>query len=355
MRSQIARGGTTILCRSSLCAALTVVAQAPMRAPFRTRVSMVTGDERRRGDAISPSLDKQTQVLVRYFYDGGRLSQGRLCELQPSEPAAISVSGMDVLRALALDKVDLSRFYACVYETEASDGGWLPVLRDLGVPAEGMLAVPDDVSFPLSPCAADGSPVARRIDVKLFRRDTMSMDAARAEQAQVPSGKIARGGYFGIGVVGAKNQANLGTLWRSAYQLDAAFLFTVGTRYRSQPTDTVHATTRVPLFEMNDWSDFATWAPRGAQWVAIEMGGTPLDEFEHPHDAIYVLGSEDAGLPRAVLDACHHTVSLTATNYASFNVAVAGSIVLYDRLAKSRTAQKRSGGKGSKWPRDAGG
>jgi hypothetical protein len=41
--------------------------------------------------------------------------------------------------------------------------------------------------------------------------------------------------------VGGKNANNLGTLWRSAFQLDAAFLFTVGGRYKAQATDTVNA------------------------------------------------------------------------------------------------------------------
>ena len=41
--------------------------------------------------------------------------------------------------------------------------------------------------------------------------------------------------------VGGKNANNLGTLWRSAFQLDAAFLFTVGGRYKVQATDTVNA------------------------------------------------------------------------------------------------------------------
>ena len=39
-------------------------------------------------------------------------------------------------------------------------------------------------------------------------------------------------GFFGIGIVKAKHEANVGTLWRSAWQLGAGFLFTVATRFR---------------------------------------------------------------------------------------------------------------------------
>ena len=58
---------------------------------------------------------------------------------------------------------------------------------------------------------------------------------------------------LGVGVIGAKTQANVGTLWRSAYQLGASFLVTIGQRYRVHSTDAVQAPTRIPLFEMDDW------------------------------------------------------------------------------------------------------
>ena len=151
-----------------------------------------------------------------------------------------------------------------------------------------------------------------------------------------PCGDIPIGGYCAIGVLNTKNQANVGTLWRSAYQLGCQFIFTIGTRYRQQPTDTVRAVQRMPLFEYDDWNQFAENAPHGAKWVAVEMGGTPLEDFEHPLDAVYILGSEDAGVPKSVLRACHEVVSLKSERYASYNVAVAGSLVLYDRLAKER-------------------
>ncbi len=46
--------------------------------------------------------------------------------------------------------------------------------------------------------------------------------------------------YFGIGIYQAKHFDNVGVLWRGAYQLGAAFIFTVGKRYRPHASD-VHA------------------------------------------------------------------------------------------------------------------
>jgi len=96
----------------------------------------------------------------------------------------------------------------------------------------------------------------------------------------------------------------------------------------------------VPLVHHEDWNAFAAAQPRGALWVAVEMGGEPLETFEHPERAVYILGSEDTGLPDSVARACHRHVALPSVRYASFNVAVAGSIVLYDRFAKQQRKGK---------------
>ena len=53
--------------------------------------------------------------------------------------------------------------------------------------------------------------------------------------------------------------------------------------------------------------------------------------------------SSVAGLPKSVVRACHQHVALPAERYESYNVAMAGSIVMYDRLAKEKLAGK--GGK----------
>jgi tRNA(Leu) C34 or U34 (ribose-2'-O)-methylase TrmL len=69
------------------------------------------------------------------------------------------------------------------------------------------------------------------------------------------------------------------------------------------------------------------------------MGGTPLADFTHPDRAVYILGSEDNGLPSSVLRACAHHVSLPVASpdrTSSFNVAVTGALVLHDRLQKRR-------------------
>ena len=151
-----------------------------------------------------------------------------------------------------------------------------------------------------------------------------------------PNGASA--GYFGVGVVRPKHEANVGTLWRSAWQLGAGFIFTVGTRFKYEASDTTQAHKQIPLFKHADWESFARSSPHGAVWVAVEMGSgsVPLQDFVHPPRAVYVLGSEDNGLNRPIVEACQCHVSLPkwVGRSASYNVATAGALVMYDRLVK---------------------
>jgi tRNA G18 (ribose-2'-O)-methylase SpoU len=146
-------------------------------------------------------------------------------------------------------------------------------------------------------------------------------------------------GYFEIGIVNGKTPQNLGTLWRSAYQLGAAGVFTIGQRYVRQSSDVFSTPAKLPLRHYDTFDDFVI--PHGAPVVAIEMGGKPLPEFRHPESAVYVLGAEDNGLPPKILARAHHVVSLPSIRdgkFNSFNVAVAGALVMYDRMSKQLKA-----------------
>ena len=125
---------------------------------------------------------------------------------------------------------------------------------------------------------------------------------------------------------------NVGTLWRSAQQLGAAGIFTIGRPYRRQTSDPFNAPGQIPLRWFADFDQFLASRPSGAQLVGIEMGGMPLAQFEHPEQAIYLLGSEDNGLPARVLEKCNAVIALEAVRQVSYNVAVTGSIVMYHRV-----------------------
>jgi tRNA G18 (ribose-2'-O)-methylase SpoU len=141
-------------------------------------------------------------------------------------------------------------------------------------------------------------------------------------------------GYFEIGVYHPKREANVGTLWRSAMQLGAAGIFIIGPRYKKQSSDTVKAWQHIPLRTYADWYEFSSGRPYNAQLIAVEMGGIPLTTFTHPERAVYLLGAEDHGIPPEVLEKCQHVVSIEAMGQESYNLAVAGSLVMYDRMVR---------------------
>ncbi|MCB9137412.1 MAG: RNA methyltransferase [Caldilineaceae bacterium] len=146
--------------------------------------------------------------------------------------------------------------------------------------------------------------------------------------------------HFGIGIYQVKSSANVGVLWRGAYQLGAAFVFTIGPRYKPESADVFKTWQQIPLFRYNTFDEMFAAMPYATLLVGVEMGGTPLPGFGHPRQAIYLLGAEDHGLPPSVLARCQATVSIPAARRASYNVAQAGTLVMYDRFVKEKQAEE---------------
>ncbi len=141
-------------------------------------------------------------------------------------------------------------------------------------------------------------------------------------------------GYFGIGIQNGKTPENLGVLWRSAQNLGASFIFTIGNRYAKQACDTHNAVKALPYFHYETFEDFYSHLPKGAMLIGVELDdkATLLSKFKHPRNAVYLLGAEDHGLSKKAVEKSHHLVKFETPK--SLNVSVAGSIVMYDRSIK---------------------
>lgn len=144
-------------------------------------------------------------------------------------------------------------------------------------------------------------------------------------------------GFYGIGVFRGKTEHNIGTLWRSAYILGAAFIFTVDGKYKKQSSDMLQTWARIPLFQHKTFEDFYQSIPYDCMLVGVEIDDRSemLFNFEHPKRAIYLLGAEDTGLPEFVKEKCHKLIKLPGNS--SLNVGVTGSIVMHDRISKIQT------------------
>ena len=140
-------------------------------------------------------------------------------------------------------------------------------------------------------------------------------------------------GFFAIGIEHNRTPANIGTLWRSAYMYDAAFVFTVGARYKPQASDTPKTPRHIPLFHFRDLDDLVEHLPHSTPLVGIELDprATMLGDYQHPERACYLLGAEDHGLTSAAVDRCHDLVQIEGPKPQSLNVSVAGSLLMHDR------------------------
>lgn len=141
-------------------------------------------------------------------------------------------------------------------------------------------------------------------------------------------------GYCAIGIEHTKIATNVGTLWRSAHCLGADFMFTVGKRYKSQPSDTTKAWKTLPLWHFDSINELVSHSPLDCPIIGVELSDQAhqLESYVHPDRAIYLLGAEDSGLSDAALSHCSNLVQFQSK--FCLNVASAGIVVLYDRQVK---------------------
>lgn len=154
-------------------------------------------------------------------------------------------------------------------------------------------------------------------------------------------------GFFAIGAEGISKPMNLGNLVRSAHAFGASFVFLVNAEYdvRRSRSDTSEAEFQLPVYDYPTVD--ALQLPRGCRLVGCELvdDAVPLPSFRHPPSAAYVFGPERSSLSPAMLARCDHVVRIP-TRFC-INLAVAGAIVMYDRMVSlGRFAPRpvRSGG-----------
>jgi len=144
-------------------------------------------------------------------------------------------------------------------------------------------------------------------------------------------------GYCGIGVLNMKTEVNYGTLFRSALAFGADFVFLIGRRFQKQCSDTSRSYRHIPVFEYLNCEDFLEHIPYDCMVVGVEICERAIDLkiVSHPERAVYVLGPEDGSLPPSLIEKCHCVAKINTR--ICLNVAVAGSIILYDRFTKLGT------------------
>lgn len=139
-------------------------------------------------------------------------------------------------------------------------------------------------------------------------------------------------GYFAIGAERISKPMNLGNLLRSAHAFGAKFFFTVNAHRKAfdARSDTSKARFHLPLYQWASASEMVL--PEKCKLIGIELVEDAIDlpSFRHPPHAAYVLGPELGVLSDEMLKRCDHVVKIPTA--FCINVAMAGAIVMYDRV-----------------------
>lgn len=276
---------------------------------------------------IHPPTQAQTQIRLRLYHEFEKPRNGReliIPAICANPPHALRKTIEDVLAK----NINLNVYIPHVYDGVA----------ECFIPLTAISSATLQSEQPASPSALS------RIDIKLLSK---SGNPACAGDAQSLVSRLTcdssdtdlTSTWFGIGILRGKTAANHGTLWRSALQFGASMTFTIGRRYerRVEGSADVYKTLRqIPCLPYPDVTAFMASCPVDAQIVVIEFGGIDLTDFEHPKRAVYVLGSEDCGVPPALVARAQWHISVPTADGrpSSVNVAAAGAIVIYDRYVK---------------------
>jgi tRNA G18 (ribose-2'-O)-methylase SpoU len=160
-------------------------------------------------------------------------------------------------------------------------------------------------------------------------------------------------GYFAIGVERSSKALNLGNLMRSAHAFGASFTFTIGATYQALEAraDTSKGQSHLPHYNWGTPADMVL--PKGCKLVGVELldEAIALPSFRHPLQAAYVLGPERGSVSPELLARCDYTVKIPTT--FCVNVAMAGAIVMYDRVRSLAPFTERPVAEGG--PLEAGG
>ncbi len=138
-----------------------------------------------------------------------------------------------------------------------------------------------------------------------------------------------------IGLTKPKSTANVGAVMRAAgcYQVDA--IYYTGERYDRASkfqTDTKTVSQKIPLTGVKSLLECI---PEQTKMVCVELveGATPLPEYQHPDNVIYIFGPEDGTIDQDVIDRADAVVYVPTIG--CMNLAATVNVLLYDRLAKS--------------------
>jgi tRNA G18 (ribose-2'-O)-methylase SpoU len=149
---------------------------------------------------------------------------------------------------------------------------------------------------------------------------------------------------FAIAAWEISKEHNVGTLVRTAHAAAASEVILLGERdWNIEAARTADLYTEIVQLQADPTAFLAHLEARRWDLVAVELAedSTNLFEAVYPGRPCFLLGAELGGIPAELVDDAALVVQIPQWGLVPcLNLAVAGSIVVYDHLAKSH----RSGG-----------
>ncbi|MEG3753650.1 RNA methyltransferase [Psychromonas arctica] len=142
-----------------------------------------------------------------------------------------------------------------------------------------------------------------------------------------------------IALTNPKSSSNVGGAMRAAGCYDAQKVVYSGDRFNravrlAADTQKVHEI--VPLVHYGELLDALE---PGMKLVCVDLieGATPLPNFEHPDNAMYLFGPEDGTIKQKIINQADAVVYVPTIG--CMNLAASVNVVMYDKLAKSQQHQ----------------
>lgn len=149
---------------------------------------------------------------------------------------------------------------------------------------------------------------------------------------------------FAIAAWEISKEHNVGTLVRTAHAAAAAEVILLGEReWNVEAARTAELYTDIVQLPADPGALLDHLAAGGWSLVAVELADNAVNLFDasYPERPCFLLGAELGGVPAELLDTAELVVQIPQWGLVPcLNLAVAGSIVVYDHLAK----RHRSGG-----------
>lgn len=145
-------------------------------------------------------------------------------------------------------------------------------------------------------------------------------------------------GFAAIGLHRPKDIANIGGVLRASHCYGASMVALSGERISSKEicaaTNTSQAQRHMPVLR----GELKDLIPFGSVPIAVDLvdDAVSLVDFVHPASAFYIFGPEDGTLGKLILDWCPLRVMVPTS--MCMNLAATVNVVLYDRMAKQRSA-----------------